>query len=156
QRRKAEGGGRNCYIPPPAFRLVGPGSADEGAAEEQRVEGGEEEGQPGGAGVVDGDDRLVGGPGGDDDARPRGGAEGRCGDADAGGVGVVLGHLAAAGDAVEGHEAAQQRVVQLAAEDLDVRPAADGGGGDDVGGAVLVDVGGGDVDAALERRVVGE
>src|SRR5262249_61086199 len=62
----------------------------------------------------------------------------------------------AAGEAgVVGEETLQQRAV-LAAEDLDVRRDARPGAGDDVGGAVAVDVAGGHEHAAGERPVVGE
>src|SRR5262249_44054152 len=53
---------------------------------------------------------------------------------------------------VVGHEAHQQRPV-LAAEDLDLRPTPGAGADDDVRGAVAVDVGRGDVDAAAEGGV---
>src|SRR5439155_10781348 len=53
-------------------------------------------------------------------------------------------------------EEAEQRLAGDAVEDLDVRPAALVGGGDDVRMAVAVDVAGGHEDAAAEVLVEGE
>jgi hypothetical protein len=60
---------------------------------------------------------------------------------------------------VVGEEAAQrpgEAGAGLAVEDPDFRGHAGSGGGDDVGGAVVVEVGLGDADAAQEGGVVGE
>ena len=73
-------------------------------------------------------------------------------------VDVAGGDADAAGEAGGvGEEARRSARCRLgAAEDLDMRPAAGAGAGDDVGEAVAVDVAGGDEDAAGERGAVGE
>ena len=69
-------------------------------------------------------------------------------------VDVAGGHAHAAGESGGIGEEVVDDVIVGAAEDLDVRPAAGAGPGNDVGLAVAVDVADGHVDAAGEGRCV--
>src|SRR5262249_21857399 len=108
---------------------------------------------------VEGDgarDRAEGGPAEHDAVRPaaRPGAGDDVGDVVA--VGVDRRHAHAAAEVRVVGEEAGPRGAPLAAEHLDVRAAAGPGPRDDLGAAVLVEVPGGDVDAAGEGRGVGQ
>src|SRR5262249_22829495 len=67
-------------------------------------------------------------------------------------IGVEAGHQGGAGDFAVGLDLVQMGAV----DDLDVRPTAGAGAGDDVEMAVAVYIGKADVNAAVEGRVVGE